>query len=97
MGKKTNCLVIHNNSHHGGSKELHFVNKAVGSFLKPMDRQINEALRIKNDKVDVRMNSGSEWRADQIPRVDFVAPGLTKGGGGQGETEGVYRRTKEDQ
>ena len=47
--------------------------KAVGSFLKPMDRQIKEALRIKNDKVDVRMNSGSEWWADRVPRAAFVA------------------------
>ena len=96
-GKKTNCLVIHNNTHHGGSKELHFVMKAVGSFLKPMDRQINEALRIKNDKVNVRMNSGSEWRADRIPRAAFIAPGLTQGGGGQAETGGGQRRTEGDQ
>ena len=46
-GKKSNYLLIHNAEHHSGSKELHFIMEATGSFLKPMDRQINEALRIK--------------------------------------------------
>ena len=59
-GKKSNCLVIHNAVHHSGSKELHFIMKATGSFLKPMDRQIHEALRIKNTEVNVRMYIGSE-------------------------------------
>ena len=30
----------------------------------------------KNDKVDHIMDSGSEWRADSIPRATFLAPGL---------------------
>ena len=44
--------------------------------MKAMDRQINEAFRIKNTEVNVRMNSSSEWRADRIPRASFTAPGL---------------------
>ena len=38
--------------------------------------QVNEAIRIKNSKADLRMNSGSEWRSDAIPRATYSAPGL---------------------
>ena len=48
----------------------------TGVFKTPLDRQVDEAMRIKNDKVDHIMNSGSEWRADSIPRAAFSAPGL---------------------
>ena len=43
-----------------------------------MDRQVDEAMRIKNDKVDHIMNSGSEWSSDSIPRPAFSAPGWDK-------------------
>ena len=33
-------------------------------------------MRIKNTGANIRMNSGSEWRADRIPRASFTAPGL---------------------
>ena len=35
-------------------------------------------MRIKNDKVDHIMNSGSEWSSDSIPRAAFSAPGWDK-------------------
>ena len=33
-------------------------------------------MRIKNTGANIRMNSGSEWRADRITRASFTAPGL---------------------
>ena len=35
----------------------------------PLDRQIDESLRIKYSEAAVIMNSGSEWRSDPIPRA----------------------------
>jgi len=52
--------------------------EGIKSFKKPIDRQINESLRIQDSvhTVDVVMNSGSEWRADSLTRASFGAPGL---------------------
>ena len=47
-----------------------------GIFKTPLERQVNEALRIKHSKADQRMNSGAEWRADSRPRASYSAPGL---------------------
>ena len=57
---------------------MHFRMEGIKSFKKPLDRQVNESLRIQGsaDTVDIIMNSGSEWRADALPRASFGAPGL---------------------
>ena len=72
---KSNCMVTHNMVHHNSSKEFHFVMKIEKFFKKPLQRQIDESLRIKYSKDDgvLLMNSVSEWRSDA-----FIAPGLSK-------------------
>ena len=76
-GITTNCLVIHNNVHHNGSREVHFKMEATGTFLRAMDRQLDESLRMKYSTKDtnILLNSGSEWRSDPVPRANFNAPG----------------------
>ena len=50
---------------------------ATGTFQKPLDRQIDESIRLKfSTPSSIIMNSGSEWRGDAIPRAAFSAPGL---------------------
>ena len=79
---QSNCMVIHNRIFHPqlvcvpGDETFNFRMEMTGVFKTPLDRQVDEAMRIKNDKVDHIMNSGSEWRADSIPRAAFSAPGL---------------------
>ena len=46
--------------------------------MKPLDRQVDEALRIKHSEADILMNSGAEWRLDAIPRANFTAPDLER-------------------
>ena len=77
-GVATNGMVIHNKKYHQGSKEMHFRMEALQPFRKPLDRQIDEALRIKNSEFDILMNSGTEWRIDSVPRARFTAPGLER-------------------
>ena len=63
-GKPSNCLVIHNNVHHNGSRNPHFIMTATGRFNKTLDRQIDESVRMKFfDRSGVILNSGRELRA----------------------------------
>ena len=71
-------MTIHNAVHHGGSAEFHFRMEGVGRFSVPLDRQLNESMRIRHSQADVLMNSGSEWQADRVPRAVFWAPGLQR-------------------
>ena len=68
---KSNCMVIHNTIHHDSPTEMNFQMKIIKNFHSPMDRQINESVRINNSEADVIMNSGSEWRSNRIPRATF--------------------------
>ena len=79
-GTSSNCLVIHNELYHGGSREVHFRMEATSTFRKALDRQVDESVRIKYfSRTDgVILNSGSEWRADSLPRASFTAPGLER-------------------
>ena len=77
-GLSTNAMVIHNRIHHNCAPSLNFEMVAVKTFTSPLERQLDEALRIKNSEADVLMNSGSEWRLDSIPRASFTAPGLER-------------------
>ena len=74
----SNAMVIHNRKHHSGSTDLNFKMEAIKSFTTPLERQLNEALRIKHSDADILMDSGSEWRLDSIPRASFTAPGLER-------------------
>jgi len=56
-----------------------------------MYSQISEALRIKNNEVNVRINSGSEWIADWIQRASFTAPGLIANDGRRRGEDGRRR------
>ena len=76
----SNCMTIHNVVHHGGSYEFHFRMEAKGRFMSPLDRQVNESMRIRHSEANILMNSGSEWRADRIPRAVFWAPGFERQG-----------------
>ena len=76
-GTTSNCLVIHNNVHHGGSKDANFTMVPTRTFNDPLSRQVDESMRLKyQDKSTIVMNSGNEWRGDSIPRARFSAPGL---------------------
>ena len=95
-GNPSNCMVIHNRTFHPqlkcvpGDPNFNFRMERKGVFKTPLSRQVNEALRIKNSTADQRMNSGSEWRADALPRAAFSAPGLEnrrKGGGNRRDDE----------
>ena len=66
-GVQSNCMVIHN-----------FRMKGLRHIGRPLDRQIDEAMRIKNSSATVVMNSGAEWRQPAIPRASFSAPGLER-------------------
>ena len=75
---KTNCMVIHNTIHHDSPTQQNFQMRVLRTFRSPMERQIEESIRIKDSTAEVLMNSGSEWRADKIPRAAFQAPGIPK-------------------
>ena len=69
-------MVIHNKVHHHSERTMHFKFIIVKKIDRPMDRQIEEALRIKHtSSTTILMNSGAEWRGDPIPRAAFVVPG----------------------
>ena len=75
-------MVIYNRAFHPQLKcqprdaAFNFRMERSGVFKTPLSRQVNEALRIKNSRANQRMNSGSERRADDLPRAAFSAPGL---------------------
>ena len=62
------------------SRDVHFRMEATSTFRKALDRQVDESVRIKYfSRTDgVILNSGSEWRADSLPRASFTAPGLER-------------------
>ena len=92
-GKPSNCLVIHNNVHHDGSRNPHFIMTATGRFNKALDRQIDESVRMKFfDRSGVILNSGSEWRADSIPRASFSAPGLETRRPARGKKKEIFEQ-----
>ena len=73
-------MTMQNVVHHGGSCEFHFQMEAKRMFMSPVERQVNESMRIRHSKANILMNSGSEWRADRIPRAVFWAPGFERQG-----------------
>ena len=75
-GNSSHCMVIHHRVHHPDLPRdtSHYRMIPVRSFKAPVDRQICEALDIYNCKVDILMNSGSEWNAGRLPRASVARP-----------------------
>ena len=70
-GISSNCMVIHSRRYHQSSKELIFRMEPSGLFNTPLDRQLDESMRIRFSSADIIMNSGAEWRGDPVPRASF--------------------------
>ena len=70
-GLRTNAMVIHNIAHHDSPTENSFQMRVVKIVSRPLDRQIDESIRIKDSEADIILNSGSEWRGDRVPRASF--------------------------
>ena len=70
-GVQSHCMTIHARVHHGEvpKSELKLRMAPLQRRLKPLDRQISEALLINNSDADILLNSGSEWRSGQVPRA----------------------------
>ena len=77
-GNKSNAMVIHNKKFHPQTSGLNFRMEGLKHIGRPLDRQIDEAMRIKHSRAEVLMNSGAEWRRVAIPRATFSAPGLER-------------------
>ena len=79
-GETGKCLFVRGKWHMKEFKDGVSTNgmEALRTFQKPLDRQIEEALRIKNSEFEILMNSGTEWRIDSVPRARFTAPGLER-------------------
>ena len=75
---QSNAMVIHNKQFHPQSLELNFRMVGLKHFSRPLDRQIDEAIRIKNSPAEIIMNSGAEWRQVAVSRASFSAPGLER-------------------
>ena len=75
-GVQSHCMTIHARVHHGEvpKSELKFRMVPLRRILKPLDRQISEALLINNSDADILLNSGSEWRSGQVPRASVCRP-----------------------
>ena len=69
-------MTIHALVHHSDVPrlELKFKMAVLKQMIKPLDRQISEALYISNSSADVLLNSGSEWRGGQVPRAAVARP-----------------------
>ena len=81
----TNCMVIHSNRHHHGSRELTYKMKPTGLFQTPLDRQLDESMRLRFSSASIILNSGSEWRGESIPRASFgpILPTLVEEASGR--------------
>ena len=55
--------------HDGNFDEVNFRWKILGSFKKPLTRQITEAVKIKRSKDEVNLNSKTEFNAQRIKKV----------------------------
>ena len=66
---------IHNGKYHSECRaEFNFRMEGEALFASPLDRQIDESLRIKYSEAGMIMNSGTEWRMDRIPRARVCQP-----------------------
>ena len=67
----SNCMVIHSNRYHHGSRDLTYKMEPTGVFNTALDRQLDESMRLKFSSASIILNSGSEWRGESIPRASF--------------------------
>ena len=56
-------------SHQGDETEPTFTMEILRKFVKPLQRQISEAVAINRSGADIILNSKSEWNSQRIPRV----------------------------
>ena len=89
----SNCMVIHSRTHHEGSDQFTYKMESTGFFRTPLDRQLDESMRLKFSGADITMNSGSEWRGVAIPRASFghTLPTNRETGTARREEEDVRR------
>ena len=69
-------MTIHAKKHHPDVTTVasNFRMIPLKLIRKPLDQQITEALEIANARVDILLNSGTEWRSGQIPRAAVTRP-----------------------
>ena len=55
--------------------ENNFVMHVLSTVSRPLERKIDESVRMKYSEADIILNSGSEWRGDRdrVPRASFQA------------------------
>ena len=70
---RTNAMVIHNLAHHVSPTENNFQMRVLKVISKPLERQIDESIRIKDSEADFILNSGAEWRSYGVPGASFQA------------------------
>ena len=61
---KTSALGNHFDEEHGGERpsEREYTIKVTGSYRTALDRQISEAVKIKNTNISTLINKRNEWR-----------------------------------
>ena len=95
----SNCMVIHSRTHHEGSDQFTYKMEATGFFRTPLDRQLDESIRLKFSGADIMLNSGAEWRGVAIPRASFghtLPQSSTQEERRQGDVGGRGRKRGED-
>ena len=95
----SNGMVIHSRTHHEGSDQFTYRMEATGFFRTPLDRQLDESMRLKFSGADITLNSGAEWRGVAIPRASFghtLPQNSTQAERRQGYVGGRGRQRRED-
>ena len=71
-GNKNSWMSKHINLEHGGNKEgVEFTWKVLKVHPKPLQRQLHEAVVIKNKKDEDSLNSKSEFNSQRIKRISL--------------------------
>ena len=69
---QTSWMLKHINAEHAGIKEgVEFTWKVIEKHSKPLQRQLKEAVRIKNSKIEESLNSKMEFNGQRIQRVSL--------------------------
>ena len=72
MNNKNSWMLKHIANEHEGKKEnVEFSWKVLQKHNKPLQRQIHEAVRIKNKSSEENLNSKSEYHSQRIKRIEI--------------------------
>ena len=72
MNDKNNWMMKHITNEHDGKKdEVEFSWKVLRKHNKPLQRQLHEAVRIKNKHPEEILNSKSEFQSQRIRRIEI--------------------------